>query len=483
MRPSRFRLCISSALFAPLRDALPSSVGASRRGAECAEKNIGREAFSCLRAALVIALCLLGLNPLRAATVEFLTGEKLECKVLSRDDKEMKVEITKGGKTTERTIPLAEVHVVTINANRYVINPKSTTKTAKTIGKSKTPPLPLGEGRGEGLTRTKAEIDALIDEQGRTPPDWFETTPLDYPKSLDLSFPKKAPEGWNNQKNVGQYNWDIINPNQNKWREGVKLMHHLLTLHKDDEEKRTRAMNDLGREYFVLLEDYPRAAFWWRKAGVEKGSGPPGNVIHLAECYHRLGNKQMALELLKKAPATFNNIKLYAELGDLPTALKLAESYGRGSNPHMSYLTAGDACRAAGKFPQAVTYYEKAIAAPLPANKGRAEGTIKRAKANLEAVKLFELATPANVPDGTYEAESLGYEAMVRTQVVVNSGQITSVKVTQHREKQYYSSISDTTAKIISKNGVKGVDATSGATITSEAIINATAKALSAGAK
>ena len=346
---------------------------------------------------------------------------------------------------------------------------------------------PWGEGRGEGSaessdTRTKAEIDAFIDEQGRTPPDWFETTPLDYPQSLDLSFPKKAPEGWNNQKNIGQYVWDVINPNQSNWREGVRLMHHLLTLHKDDEEKRTRAMTELGRMYFTLHEDYPRAAFWWRKAGVDKHDNFPGCTIHLAECYHRLGNKQMALELLKKAAPTFGNIKLYAELGDLPTALKLADSYARGGSPHMAYLTAGDACRAAAKFPQAVTYYEKVIAAPLPANKGRAEGTIKRAQASLEAVQLFELAGSSKVPDGSYEAESLGYEAMVRTQVVVRSGKIEGVKVTQHREKQYYSSLSDTTAKIISKNGVKGVDATSGATITSEAIINATAKALSAAA-
>ena len=44
-------------------------------------------------------------------------------------------------------------------------------------------------------------------------------------------------------------------------------------------------------------------------------------------------------------------------------------------------------------------------------------------------------------------------------------------------------SAADTPAKIIAKQGVKGVDATSNATITSEAIINGTAKALASGAK
>ena len=67
--------------------------------------------------------------------------------------------------------------------------------------------------------------------------------------------------------------------------------------------------------------------------------------------------------------------------------------------------------------------------------------------------------------------------------VVVKSARIESVKVTQHTEKQFYSAITDTTARIIDKQGVKGVDMTSGATITAEAIVNATAKALAGGMK
>lgn len=63
-------------------------------------------------------------------------------------------------------------------------------------------------------------------------------------------------------------------------------------------------------------------------------------------------------------------------------------------------------------------------------------------------------------------------------EVTVQNGRIESVKVVQHKEKQFYSAITDTIRKIIEKQGMKGVDATSGATITSEAIINATAKAL-----
>ena len=67
--------------------------------------------------------------------------------------------------------------------------------------------------------------------------------------------------------------------------------------------------------------------------------------------------------------------------------------------------------------------------------------------------------------------------------MTVKNAHIESVKVTRHTEKQFYSAITDTTTRIIGKQGVKGVDMTSGATITAEAIVNATAKALASGMK
>jgi uncharacterized protein with FMN-binding domain len=77
----------------------------------------------------------------------------------------------------------------------------------------------------------------------------------------------------------------------------------------------------------------------------------------------------------------------------------------------------------------------------------------------------------------------MGYEAPVKLEVTVNGGRIADIKVVEHHEKQFYSSIADTPRRIIEKQSVKGIDATTGATLTSEAIINATAKALSSGLK
>ena len=90
-----------------------------------------------------------------------------------------------------------------------------------------------------------------------------------------------APGGWNNQKNVGQFVWDIVNPNENRWREGVRLMHHLLSVNKSDAKATNRTMRSLGDMYFRFFQDYARAAFWWKQAGVKPGGGP--EAIYLAE--------------------------------------------------------------------------------------------------------------------------------------------------------------------------------------------------------
>ncbi|MGC3957526.1 MAG: FMN-binding protein [Verrucomicrobiota bacterium] len=93
-------------------------------------------------------------------------------------------------------------------------------------------------------------------------------------------------------------------------------------------------------------------------------------------------------------------------------------------------------------------------------------------------MKLFDTLDLAKVPDGTYTAASQGYETLVEVEVKVAGGRIAAVRVIKHHEKQYYSSLTETPAQIVQKQSVKNVDAVSGATITSEAIINATAKAV-----
>jgi uncharacterized protein with FMN-binding domain len=433
---------------------------------------------------MAIVLMLIA-SSVHAATIEFLSGNKLDCKVLKKDDATVTVEVVAGGEAKQRTINLSLIHAVVINGKRHIINEKpggaasssASSPAAKASGAASDSASPRSQ-------RSKAEIDALIDQVGREPPDWFESTPLAYPPTLDLQWPEPAPGGWDNQRNVGQYIWDVINPNPNKWREGVRLMHHLLTLHKDDPKLRTRVMMELGRMYHDLHEDYARAAFWWRQAGVEKNASTSRQAPLLAHCYQQLGNKQMALALLGKGPITLQTVKRYGELGDQKKATQLAERFAADNGRDLAYIAVADGYRSAGKAKEALTYYQKALdLAGAPGAKGRVEQTKNRARASIEAIKLFDLADPAKVADGAYSGESLGYEGPIKVAVTVSGGKIESVRVTEHREKQFYSALTDTPAKIIAKQGVKGVDATSNATITSEAIINGTAKALASGAR
>jgi len=417
--------------------------------------------------------------------IEMLSGARARGVLLARDENVIAIRAVMGGRTFERKYPRSRIHALVAGGKREVLNEQTGASPGGSgAGANPARPNPSAEAPAAGARRSRAEVEALIDRLGRTPPDWFDSVPLNYPNTLDLDWPHPAPKEWNNQRNVGQYVWDVINPNPGKWREGVRLMHHLLSLHQDKPSTRTRAMNSLGQMYYALLQDYARAAFWWRQAGVDRGQQFLGSSVHLAECYWKLGNRQMALELLGKLPPQFTMIKLLGDMGELDRALRLAEANARGPYADVAYVYAGEACRVAGKYRQALEYYGKLAA--LPAN-GRDKKRIERNQAlgrdAAEALRLFELLDLKRVPDGSYRAASPAYAGDLHVEVGVAGGRIESVRVVQHQEKQFYAALTETPQKLIEKQSVKGVDATSGATITSKAIINATAKALAGAMK
>jgi uncharacterized protein with FMN-binding domain len=333
------------------------------------------------------------------------------------------------------------------------------------------------EADAQTPTRTKQQVEELIQTEGKKAPDWWQETKLDYPPTLNLDFPEGDPsnDSWDNQRKVGCYIWDIVNPNPHRWRSGIRLFHVLLQRHANDPQKRNQVMRDLGHMYFRFEQDYVRAAYWWQLTNA--ANLPPGVLLHQAECYWKLGNKQMAMDKIKEIrhPSFFPTVKLLADMGEITAALQMSERIAK-SDPLIGNFYAGDTCRISGRNKEALEYYQKALAAPRREH----ENTMfrSRAEANILGLKAFELLDLKSVPDGIYKSDSFGYEGPIHVSVTVKLGRITEVRVTEHREKQFYTSITDTTRKIIATQGVKGVDATSGATITSEAIINATAKAL-----
>lgn len=398
-------------------------------------------------------------NLLADDVVELTNGTQVRGRLISQDDRYVQIEIQVNGRTLTRKYPRRLVSKVVRNAGE--------------------------NAAGNTPVRSAQEVKRLIQTKGSTPPDWLEETKLNIPSSLDLTWPHPVKGGWNSSRNVGQFIWDRVNPNPSQWKNGVKLMHHIMELDSSGADVDQRAMLALGHMYHNLIEDHARAAYWWQKAGVDRGQGAPMAMLLLADSYFRLGSKQMATDLLKNARRVPPGvIKLLGDMGETEQALKQAESVARNGNEVVAYLYAGDVCRVAGRLSEAESYYRKTIVASEKDNRNEnyARRDKSRAQASLAAIKFFKLS-PKNVEDGTYSASSQGYEDQVEVRVVVQDGRMTDIQVTRHREKQFYSSIKDTPRNLLAKQAFIGVDTTSGATITSEAIINATAKALSQGSR
>lgn len=398
-------------------------------------------------------------------TVEFLNGSELKGTITSirKADKEFDFETTVGGRTIQSVYPFGKVHAVTYNGKRYELTPKS-----------------VSSGSDDDQL-SEAEVRRRIAAAGKTPPPWFESTQLNYPKTLDLSWPLKPPKGpWNTRKNVGQYIWSVINENPSRWRSGIKFVHHLVSLHQDEPELLRRDVTKLGRMYFELLQDYERAAYWYQQG---KPTMNTIDGVHLAECYWRLGNRAMSLDLMRGKSLNVTAIKLLGDMGDIEWALRLTAAFAKSRANYQAFILAGDALRQSGRFEQAIAYYEKVINVDTYRNAEYEERFVKRAQESIETIRLYDQADVANVADGKYSGQSTGYNGQLHIEATVSGGELKSVRVTKHKEKQFYSALTDTPAQLLKQQGVKDVDATSGATITSQAIVNATARALAKGAK
>lgn len=331
---------------------------------------------------------------------------------------------------------------------------------------------------GSTPTRTEAEVKALIQKIGSTPPDWLASTPLNYPKTLDVSF-KPPPKGspWDTNKWISQYFWSVVNENPGKWKEGIKLLHYALTVNQNDAAALKSTMDCLAEHYHNLFADYARAAFWYEKSGKTQ-------ALNLANCYYQLGNKAMAKALLTQIGDDNTRhcsvVKLWGDIGEPEIAIKLAEKVANNDGePDNGFLAAGDVCRKYKRFPEAVAYYQKVVGTQNTRTRkedfARAK---KQAQDNIDAIKVSELLDLKKIKDGAYKGVSESYSGPLEVTVTVTAGKISDCKVTRHIDKQYYNALYVVPQQIIEKQGIKGVDTYASATITSTSIINSTVKAL-----
>lgn len=407
---------------------------------------------------------------LAADEIELLSGTRLEGKIIERTEQSIKIQLTVENRPLVRSYPLNRVRAITQNGRRQIL-----------ASGDKDSPAAVASAAAPGTQ----SMDSLIEQMGRTPPDWFDSTPLEYPETLDLSWPEPAPVIWNYTRNVDHFLWDIISSNPKRYRSGIRFMHHLLSVNQRNEGVRGRAMNELGRMYFEFFRDYARAAFWWRQAKVDQNPkfAQSPSPAHLAECYWRLGSRSSATQLLERLPLTPAVIKAWADLKETDKAIRLCEEgLKRGLPPSQIYLLAGDACRAARDFSKATEFYQKVLSVPRPAPQGEEiKRDQERAQATLEVIRLFDTLDVSRIPDGAYPGKSLGYYGHVEVEAVVKSGRVVDIKVTYNPDRQYFHAVDESIRRILERQTVNGVDAISGATVTSEAVIRAAAKALSSG--
>ncbi|TWT79433.1 FMN-binding domain protein [Planctomycetes bacterium CA13] len=431
----------------------------------------------CFIASTVTVLLVLGTAPSCAQDlVEFTNGTTVQGEMLEirKDAKEFNFKLHFGGQQVSRTFPYSDVHAVTLNGKRFVLTPKivSEPNTSDTQAS--------GLATKKQGNRTKAEVLQIIEKAGNTPPDWLASTAMNHPASLDLDWPLRSPGPWNESKNVGQYIWGRINPNVSRWKSGIKLVHQCMKRHQQDPLRLTRDMEKLGDMYFTLLQDYPRAAYWLQKSNspIDKETG-----VFLAECYWRLGNDPMALEKLQGKRLHFNTIKLLGDMGEIDMALRVTDTYAKTNFFNEAFLNAGDALRGAGRYDEAIEYYQKVIDRNTARNAEYLKRFQARANGAIEAIELFDRADVSRVGDGTYTASSVGYNGQLEVEVKISDSQIQSVRVTKHTEKQFFAALTDTPNQIIANQSFRSVDGTSGATVTSQAIIHATARAMAKGVK
>jgi uncharacterized protein with FMN-binding domain len=337
---------------------------------------------------------------------------------------------------------------------------------------------------GEFVKHTPAEVEALIAAVEDKLPDWWGSVALSYPPTLDLTGKGGAQQGAR-QEELATYIRGVINPDPAKWREGVKLLYQARNARKGNPPAFAEAAAMLGDAYFHLLRDWPRAAECYRQAVQVNRTPTAQTVVDLAECYWRLGSAQMARELLDKYGLSgkpyYSVIKLRADMGDTTAALALANRLSAAGLPDEGNLYAGYACRRAGMNEKALEYYAKALA--VTAGSPRIEMNKQRAAANSEAMRLRGGLDVGKLPDGTYSASSRGYKGDVQVELIVAGGRIQSTKVVHHTEDACYTAPTDVPSQITEKQGVDRIDAVTGATATSEAIVNAATKALAGAGK
>jgi len=444
--------------------------------------------------AVFVGIAMAALPALAAGdTIELTSGRTYQGRVVEQTPQMVTFKIIySSGASATTSFPRKIVKSLVVDGKEPVVNkpvapptPKPPAPAPKPMPPTPKPPPPKPAPKPAGPS--SATILAQIDRAGKTNPDWWDSVQLTYPKTLDLPGTNRV-QGWKPQHNLGAHLWSVIIPNPHRWKQGIKLLHHVQSYRKNDPQRLREAYAQLGKCYHRFLGDWARAAYWWGKA-VDLGARDTGridihSVIGLADCYRNLGSKSLALATIRKyrleGYASTDTIKFYADMGDLPKAMALAQSLAR-TYPDIGLVAAGNLHRQAGRYKEAIACFQKVVS--MRSGSRHFKRVQERARESLHAIRLYEALDLSRVRDGVHTGTAIAFRGPLSVEVTVRGGRIESVRVSKHKEDVFFTALTAVPAQIVATQGLKDIDAISGATVTSEAIVNAAGKALAGAMK
>ena len=280
----------------------------------------------------------------------------------------------------------------------------------------------------------------------KIPPEWFKDVALDYGTS------KPWKEAW---KDVT----DLLNEGGPKAKRGIRILYEYA-------EKKGHRPD--GYPFFLMLGGEP---LWAASIFLEQAKRRPAGFtemyINLASLYLRYGEGRKALDLLHDALQrpprrpwdTFHKAKINDKLGD-------------------AYAATGEKEKAIEHYRTAIELFPKA-----ELRKGRhlLPRYARKTEAKIELLTRDALSF-ARVPDGIHRGNSIGFGGPLNVDVTVKSGRVVDIKV-EHKERIDQGATKIAPRQIIERQKLE-LDAITGATVTVQAVVEATYRALSeAGAR
>ena len=242
---------------------------------------------------------------------------------------------------------------------------------------------------------------------------------------------------------------------EGKNREAIKLTYDYIVERKVQKDDHEYGM------YLYLGGEYE----WALKVYIERlellPKGPTGEYEKLASLYLRVGEPDLAVKTLQDG---------LTRLPEPPWAVTSE------ANLHASL---GDIYAASGKTDKAVEHYETAMKLYPTSNQPYGRHLLHRNVAKVQAkVDLLRRKNLdiTKLPDGTYRGAGLGYVEDVTATVTLKGGRIADIRLA-HKEKIEMGVSRTVPEQIIRTQGLQ-VDAVTGATVTTQAIVEAVYRAL-----